>query len=77
MGQDAAIQEGVEFVLDEPGQLAAGAGFGVGEEAGRVLLHQAVQRGLLWSMALVMDRDAIGSPLGLLRRGSHDGLPVG
>jgi len=26
-----------------------------------------------------MDRDqgAIGSPLGLLRRGSHDGLPVG
>jgi hypothetical protein len=35
VSQDAALQEGVERVLDEPGQLAAGAGFGVGDEAGR------------------------------------------
>ncbi|WP_291263445.1 hypothetical protein [Gemmatimonas sp.] len=42
-----------------------------------MLLHQAVQRGLLRAVAFVVDRGAIGSPLGLLRRGSHDGLPVG
>ena len=42
-----------------------------------MLLHQAVQRGLLGAVAFVVDRGAIGSPLGLLRRGSHDGLPVG
>jgi hypothetical protein len=39
-------------------------------------LHHAVQRGLLGSVAFVVDRGAIGSPLGLLRRGLHDGLPV-
>jgi hypothetical protein len=75
--QDAALQEGFELVLDEPGQLGASAGLGVGDEAGRVLLHQAVQRGLLRTVAFVVDRGAIGRPLGLLRRGSHDGLPVG
>jgi hypothetical protein len=76
VGQDAAFQEGVELVLDEPGQLGAGAGLGVGDEAGGVLLHQAVKRGLLGAVAFVVERGAIGSPLGLLRRGSHDGLPV-
>jgi hypothetical protein len=76
VGQDAALEEGVELVLDEPRQLGASAGLGVGDEAGRVLLHQAVQRGLLGAVAFVVDRGAIGSPLGLLRRGSHDGLPV-
>ena len=30
-----AVEEGVEFVLDEPGQLGAGAGFGVGDEGGQ------------------------------------------
>jgi len=77
MRQDAALQEGFELVLDERGQLGARAGLGVGDEAGRVLLYQAVQRGLLGAVALVVDRGAIGRPLGLLRRGSHDGLPVG
>ena len=76
-GQDAAIQEGVEFVLDEPGQLGAGAGLGAGDEAGRMLLNQAIPRGLLGAVAFVVDRGAIGRPQGLLRRGSHDGLPVG
>jgi hypothetical protein len=73
--QDAALEEGVELVLDEPGQLGPGAGFGVGNEAGRVLLHQAVQRGLLGAMAFVVDRDAIRRPLGLPADGLHDGLP--
>lgn len=40
-------------------------------------LRQAVQTGLLGPAAFAMDRGAIASPLGLLRSGSHDGLPVG
>jgi len=33
VGQDAALEEGVELVLDEAGPLGARAGFGVGDEA--------------------------------------------
>lgn len=40
-------------------------GFGLRDEAGRMLLHQAVQRGLLGVVALVVDRGAIRCPLGL------------
>lgn len=76
MGEDAALEIGVERVLDEARHLCAGAGLGVGDEAGRVLLGQAVQRGLLWAVALMVERGAIGSPLGL-RGGLHNGLPVG
>lgn len=47
VSQDAALQEGVELAPDEPGQFATSAGFGAGDEAGRVLMHQAVQRALL------------------------------
>ena len=77
MRQDAALEEGVELVLDESRQFTACAGFGVREEAGRVLLHQAVQSGLLGAMTLVVDRDATWRPLGLLADGLHDGLPRG
>jgi len=63
--QDAALEEGVELVLDEPGQLGAGARFGVGDEAGRVLLNQAVRRGLLGAVALVVDRGAVRRPVRL------------
>ena len=56
-------------------QLGPGAGFGVGNEAGRVLLHQAVQRSVLWAIALVVDRDAIRRPLGLPTDGLHAWLP--
>ena len=76
VGEDAALEEGVELVPDEPGQLGAGAGLGVRDEAGRVLLHQAVQRGLLGAVVFVVDLGPIVSPLVLLRRGLHDGLPV-
>jgi hypothetical protein len=76
VGQDAALEEGVELVLDEAGQLGTRACFGVGDEAGYVLLHQVVQRGLLRAVALVMDRGAIRRPLGLPADGLHDGLPV-
>ena len=76
MRQDAALEEGVELVLDEPGQLRSGAGLGVSDEAGRVLLYQAVQGGLLGTMAFVVERGAIRCPLGLPANGLHDGLPV-
>ncbi|MBL0296725.1 MAG: hypothetical protein IPQ21_05900 [Betaproteobacteria bacterium] len=51
--------------LDEARQFGAGAGLGVRDEAGRVLLHQAVQRGLLRAMALAVERNAIRRRLGL------------
>ena len=57
-------------------QMMISDGLGVGDEAGRKLLHQAVQRGLLRAVALLVDRGAIRSPSGLLRRGLRDGLPV-
>ncbi|HMO45435.1 MAG TPA: hypothetical protein PKB14_05395 [Rubrivivax sp.] len=75
VGQDAAFEEGFELVFDEPGQLGTGAGLGVRDEAGRMLLHQAIQRGLLGAMAFVVERGAIGRPLGLPADGLHDGLP--
>ena len=40
VGQDAALQEAVELVLDEAGQFTAGAVLSVRDEAGRMLLHQ-------------------------------------
>jgi hypothetical protein len=73
--QDAALQEVVELVLDEARQLGTRAGLGVCDEACRVLLHHAVQRALLRSVALVVDRGAIQRPLGLPADGSHEGLP--
>ena len=60
---------------DSASKITAGAGFGVRDEAGRVLLHQALQRGLLEAVALVVERGAIGRPLGLPAGGVHDGLP--
>ena len=75
VGEDAALQEGVELVLDEPGQFGAGAGLGVGDEAGRMLLHQAVERGLLGAVALVVNRGASRRPLGLPADGLHARLP--
>jgi len=42
VGQDAALEEGVELVLDESRQLGARGSLDVRDEAGRVMLHQAV-----------------------------------
>ena len=53
--QDAALEEGVELILDESRQLGSGVGLGVGDEAGCVLLHQTVQRGLLGAVTLIVD----------------------
>ena len=62
VGQDAAFEESVELVFDEPRQRGPGAGLGVGDEAGRVLLHQAVQHGLLGAVALVVEPVGWGGP---------------
>ena len=69
--QDAALEEGVELVLDELEQAGAGGGVDLGEEGRDVLLHQAVQRRLLGAMSLVVDRRAIGRPVGLPTDGLH------
>jgi hypothetical protein len=45
--QDAALQEGVELVTNELRQPGTCGLFGLGEETLGMLLHQAVQRGLL------------------------------
>ena len=75
MRQDAELEEGVELVFDEARQLSAGAGLGVRDEAGRVLLHKPVQGGLLGAVVLVVNRGAIRRTLGLPADSLHDGLP--
>jgi hypothetical protein len=65
----------VELVLDDLRQVGPSSDFGLGEEGGRVLLHQAVQRGLFRAVALAMDRGAIRRPLGLPADGLHARLP--
>ena len=70
--QDAAFQEGVELVTDELRQPGTCGLFGLGEETLSMLLHQAVQRGLLGPVALVVDRGAIAMrPPGLVSVGLH------
>ena len=75
VSQDAALKEGVELVLHELRQVGAGSDFGLGEEGRGVLLHQAVQRGLLGAVAIVVNWGAIGRPLGLPANGLHAWLP--
>jgi hypothetical protein len=69
--QHAAIEEGVELVLDESLQLRSGAGLGVGDEAGRMPLHQPVQHGLLGAVALVAERAVCGFTLSRQRESGH------
>ena len=72
--QDAAPKKRVELVLEELRQAGTGGLFGLGEEGLRVLLHQAVQRGLLGTVALVLDRRASRRPVGLPTEGLHASL---
>jgi hypothetical protein len=76
VGEDAALEEGIELVFDELGQFGTGAGLGVRDEGGCMLLHQAIQGGLLGAVVFVLDRDAIGRPLGLPADGLYDGFAV-
>ncbi len=75
VGQDAALEEGVELVFDELRQVCAGCVYGLSEERRGVLLHMAVQRGLFRAVAFVVDRGAIRRPLGLPTDGLHARLP--
>jgi hypothetical protein len=75
VGKDAAFEEGVELIFDELRQVGACSVFGLRDEGRGVLLNQAVQRGLLGAVPLVVDRGAIRRPLGLLHRGLHARLP--
>ena len=62
----SSLSRAVELVFDELRQAGAGCLFDLGEKALRMLLHQAVQRGLLGAVALVVDRGAIAMrPAGL------------
>jgi len=56
-------------------QFRTSDGFGLGDEGCGVLLHQAVQRGLLRAVALVVNRGAIRRPLGLPADGLQVRLP--
>ncbi len=71
---DAAFHEGIELVLDETGQFTAGTGLSVRDETGRMVLHQAVQRGLLGTVALLVHgarRDRAALWLARPRGGVH------
>ena len=74
VGQDAALEEGVELILDELRPVGASSVLGLGKEGCGVLLHDAIQRGLFWSVALVTDRSPIRRPLGLPADGLREGL---
>ncbi len=75
VGQDAALEECVELVLDELRQIGPGCRLCLGDEGRGVLLHQSVQRGLLGAVALVVNRPPIRRPLGLSADGLHAMLP--
>jgi len=66
IGNASMPQNGFELVFDELGKAGTGGLLGLGEEGLGVLLHQAVQRGLLGAVALAVHRGAIaGRPSGL------------
>jgi len=75
VGEDAAFQEGTELVPHKQRRIGASHGLSLLEEGGGVLLHQAVQRGLLGAVALVASRGAFGHPAGLPGDGLHTRLP--
>ena len=57
--------------LDVLRQVGRSGGLNLGEEGRGVLLHQAVQSGLLGAVTLVVDRGAIRHPVGLPTDGLH------
>ncbi|MEO6623375.1 MAG: hypothetical protein ABIN37_00865 [Burkholderiaceae bacterium] len=59
MRQNSAFEVRVELVTDELRQASASGRLSLSEEALGVLLHPAVQRSLLTSVAPVVDRGAI------------------
>ena len=70
--QDAAFGEDVEPVPHKLRQVGPGDDCGLGKEVSGVQLHQSVLRGLLESVAQVVNRRALRRPLRL----PADGLPA-
>ncbi len=62
MRRDAALQEGVELVSDELRQASAIGLLGLGDEGLGLLLYQAVQRGQIGAVALVLRQGACRRP---------------
>lgn len=70
-------EEDRDLVVDEPRQFSAGGALWMSDEARCVLLDQAVIRGPLRSVALVLKQGAIRHPPGLPADGLREGLPNG
>ena len=64
--QNAVLEEGVEFVLVEAGQLDAGANFGVGKEVGRVA-GAAALAALLSSIVMSSNREQLAAAIEALK----------
>jgi len=60
--RDAALQEGVELVSDELRQASAIGLLGLGDEGLGLLLYQAVQRGQIGAVALVLRQGVCRRP---------------
>jgi len=72
MRQNAAFEEHVELVTDELRQASASGRLSLSEEALGALLYQAVPRGLLRSVTLIVDRGAMAMrPAGRAGVGLH------
>jgi hypothetical protein len=71
MGQDAALEEGIELVPDELRQIGIGSGLDSVEEGSGELLHQAVKSRLLGAASFVVKPGTIGRVLGLPSDGLH------
>ena len=69
------LQSGSGRIEQEARDGAVHHGLSLLEEGGGVLLHQSVQRGLLRSVALVVDRGAVRRTLGMPANGLHARLP--
>ena len=73
VGEDAALEKGVELVFDEPGQRRAGPRLDLGQEGVEVLLDQLIQRGVFGAPTFVVDR---GRHRCALNRLAHDRLAL-
>lgn len=63
MRHDGALEQGVELLLDEAGQLGSSVGLRAGDEAGRMLLHQSVSVVCTKGRLLVLPADGLHARL--------------
>ena len=65
MPMDAALEQGLELMLDELGQARTGLSVHLRDKGGRMLLRQAAERNLLGPMVLAVGPGVIQHPVGL------------